>query len=63
MGQNFMSLSSFLHTWGNLKGNSIFLSPIFSLTKYSVFKSALSSTAVLIGLTPFSLPANTLTTS
>ena len=63
MGQNVMPSSSFIHPWGILKGSGIFLSPIFSMAKYLVFKSNSTSTAVLIGLTPFSLVANTLYTS
>ena len=59
MGQNFMPSFSFIHPRGILKGSGIFLSLIFSLGKYSVFKSASTSTAVLIGLTPFSLATNT----
>ena len=63
MGQNFMASSLFIHPWGILKGSGKFLSSIFSMDKYSVFKSASAFTAVLIGLTSFWLAANTLATS
>ena len=54
MAQNFIPSSSFIYLWRILKESGIFLSSIFSLAKHPVFKSASTSTAVLIGLTPFS---------
>ena len=63
MGQNFMPSSSLIYPWGILKGSDIFLSLIFSLAKYWVFKSVSTSATVLIGLTPLSLAENTLATS
>ena len=47
-------------TW---KWSGIFLSSIFNMAKYSVFKQISTSTAVLIGLTPFPLHADSLATS
>ena len=60
---DFYSLSSLCYQDEILKTSGIFLSPIFSLVKNLVSKSASTSTAVLIGLKPFSFVANTLATS
>ena len=63
MGQNMMPSPLFIRPRRMLKWSCIFLLLIFSLAKCSVFKSAWTSTAVLISLTPLLLAADNLPTS